>query len=973
MTRNGITTAVRWPYATGLLAAIALLLGAAGPAGAWIELDPGEDYLYDPHGVLVVDGSYVMNAGNLHIHLSNWGGLIGSYPGSRFPFSEQPSAQWPAGSGDEYLFAAGLWVGGVLLGERLVSTGQYQTEMRPLPNPEDTMYEAIGTKLVRPPGNDIASGRRFPEPNPNDDEDVDEFGRERIDEETLNGYDDDGDGLIDEDFAQIGNQMVVMTLYDNTRTAQEIFPDHTPLNIRVVQEAYAWENDQVNDFVGFEYTITNVGVTDITNIYIGLFADADVANRSNPAGYRDDLVGSFSGAVRASDGTFVPVEVGYMYDAPEEGDKLSGYMGVAFLGHATDPAGVRAPRTVGLRTFRHFSGQAPFDQGGDPTNDLERYETLSSGARDGNAPVGKEDDYRFIVAAGPFSRLRPDENLTFQVAIVLGEGLEGMLRNCAEAMLTFYGAYFDRVPNYPSLNDPSLTIQTGFNGRESIVCREDFANPAEFDQIYPDVGDPTCVSTDYLLNNFQPVQPEDLFQIPDPLNPGRTKTCVMVNMDNCFECFRRKPFPSNFYQFAPDEARCTQYDIETFWNCWQTDVDDRDKQGCTGIGGAESQVRWLVGMAPPAPGLRLWPTDRHVHLFWDNSSEVTPDVRLNEIDFQSYRIWRADNWARPFGSSLENGPGSNLWQLVAEYDMVDSFVVDYFNQQGQLVGQDTLPLGRNTGLESIRYVPRCLGDPLFAGLAEAMQEVVDNDPAGIYTDRPPLYDRLGVPLPISEPLLPWQAYPDVLDTFWTVTARPDTTYTDPDSGELVVIVGKEPKWYYEYIDPFVHNGFLYFYSVTATDHEMELIPGTNPPQYRIRGTGLAGHPSSSFDNTSPATFAQTAEERDRQGANIYVYPNPATRAALAEFQQLSPDENDPTGVRVRWANLPAARNSIKVFTLAGDLVQTIEHDGTGGYGEAGWNLISRNGQEIVSGIYLYVVQSSDSRFEDFIGKFVVVR
>ena len=973
MTRNGNSYSNSRRGLVRLATLVVLLAGVAGPAAAWMDLDPHEEQIYNnPNGVLVIDGSYVMNAGNLHVNITNIG-LIGSYPGSRWPFSESPSAQWPAGSGDEYLFAAGLWVGGVLLGERLVSTGQYQREIQAQQNPEDTIYEAIGTKLVRPPGNTAASGRRYPDPNPNDDDDVDEFGNPRIDEEILNGYDDDGDGLIDEDFAQVGNQMMVLTMYDNTRLAQEIYPDHTPLNIQVVQESYAWENDQVNDFVGFDFTITNIGVTDITSIYIGMFADSDVANRSNPAGYRDDLAGSFSGAVRSSDGSFVPVEVGYMYDAPEEGTKLPGYFGVAFLGHATDPAGIRAPRTMGLHTFRHFGAQAPFDQGGDPTNDLERYEVLSSGARDGNAPVGKEDDYRFIVAAGPFSRLRPDESLTFQVAFVMGEGLDGLLRNCAEAMLTFYGAYFDLVENLPSLNNPSIAIQTGVNGRESIVCREDFANPAEFDQIYPDVGDQTCVNTEYLLDNFEPVRPEDLFQIPDPANPGRTKTCVMVNMDNCFECFRQRPFPSNTYQFAPDEARCTQFDVENHWNCWKEDVADRDKLGCTGIGGAETQVRWLVGMAPPPPGLRLWPTDRHVHLFWDNRSEITPDVRLNQIDFQSYRIWRADNWTRPFGSSVENGPGANLWQLIAEYDVVDSFIIEHFNQQGALIGADTLPLGRNTGLEPIRYTPRALSDARFVGLAEAMQQVVDNDPDGVYAERPPLYDRVGAPVEISVPLLPWQSYPDVLDTFWAVTPRPDTTYTDPDTGELVVVAGKDATWYFEYVDPYVHNGFLYFYSVTATDHELQLVPGSDPPEYRILGAGLSGHPSSSFGDTSPATYSQTAEERARQGAMVYVYPNPATRAALEEFQQLSPDPTDPTGVKVRWANLPAARNTIKVFTLAGDLVETIEHDGTGGYGEVGWNLISRNGQEIVSGIYLYVVQSSDSRFEDFIGKFVVVR
>ena len=85
-----------------------------------------------------------------------------------------------------------------------------------------------------------------------------------------------------------------------------------------------------------------------------------------------------------------------------------------------------------------------------------------------------------------------------------------------------------------------------------------------------------------------------------------------------------------------------------------------------------------------------------------------------------------------------------------------------------------------------------------------------------------------------------------------------------------------------------------------------------------------------------------------------------------------------------FANLPASRNTISIYTLAGDLVETIEHDGTvddcpddSGFGNCGgsafWNLVSRNGQEVVSGIYLYSVESSDSAFDRVVGRFVVVR
>ena len=74
-----------------------------------------------------------------------------------------------------------------------------------------------------------------------------------------------------------------------------------------------------------------------------------------------------------------------------------------------------------------------------------------------------------------------------------------------------------------------------------------------------------------------------------------------------------------------------------------------------------------------------------------------------------------------------------------------------------------------------------------------------------------------------------------------------------------------------------------------------------------------------------------------------------------------------------FVNLPAANNIISIFTASGDLVQKVSHDGHNNGGSVSWNLISRNGQEVVSGIYLYIVKSDDSRFGDFQGRFVVIR
>ena len=923
-----------------------------GAARAWQEIsDPVEQLGYNPSGIFIQDGEYVMNVGEVQINITNWG-LIGSAYSWPSRYSHAPSCQWPAGSGNEYLFISSLWVGGVVLGERLCSTG---FEVYPLDELTSTIYEAIGNKIVRPAGNPLARGNRDPMPGPDDD------GDGLIDEETLNGLDDDGDGLIDEDFGQIGNQMFVLTNYDNTGLAREQNPDHVPMNLEIVQTTFQWENDQVDDFVGFDYKITNVGVTDVEQAFIGFFSDSDIGPRGGGNTANDDMAGSWPethgspGLVRASDGSFVPIQVGYMYDAADEG-RLDGYFGIVFLGHDVDPAGVRAPRNVGMRTFQSFAGQTGFEQGGEPGNDDERYQLLSAPLEewDNDTQPGREADFRILVSAGPFEIVPPGESLNFQVGMVVGSGLgnsdggKGLLAHCAEAALTWYGIYVQGITSVET--EAGNVFDPGQRGRETLLCREDFDtgtvdNP--WDNFRPDYMDDSCLDPEWVLNQ-QGLTDDDRFSWEVD---GITKTCAMFNMDNCFECARQLGYICGLEDF-----------VEERWTCNQ--LNNPETAGCTGIDGLDKQIHWLVGMAPPPPGLRLWATDSRVHIFWDDKSMVTPDIRLQELDFESYRIWRADNWDRPFGTSVTNGPASTLWQMVAEYDIVNNYVSA--RNIGGVTQLDTIPLGANTGLGDVAYRPTSLDNPLFVGLGDSMQVVVDRDPQNRQPVRPPVRDANGIPNEYFPLIGAWETYPDVLDTFWAVTARPQ------DASQVPPQVAKHGTKYFQYVDRAIHNGFIYFYSVTATDHA--LLPQNNELGINLPvGTGLVGDPGSSFSNIVPGTASQSAADREKFGVNIYVYPNPATRDALEEYQELKPNSDDPTGVRVTFTNLPEARNAVKIYTVAGDLVQTIDHSGVEGSGHVSWNLMSRNGQEIVSGVYLYTVQSEDSRFEDYVGKFVVVR
>ena len=888
--------------ATVLAAVGAIHMLAPDPAHAEYEGPEPFEIPVDKYsaGTLALEGQFVHNVGELQINITNWG-LIGSRPGTNGSYAEAPSAMWPAGSGVDYLWAAGLWIGAIRNGVPLVSTGQFTPELMSIPDdPLDTVWETQ---------HGADGGNRYPDAGVDDDQDGE------LDEDPLNGIDDDGDGLIDEDFMAIGNQMFSLSMRDNSALVTQLWPEHEPLGIRVDQRSYQWESNDVDDFVGFQFDIVNIGTEPLTDMYIGFFADSDVGLRGSGSISEDDLPGFFSGSVRAADKSLVPINVAYMYDADGDGGVAPGFFGIFFLEHPTDPAkGASAPRSVGASSFHTFAGSRSFDRGGDPTNDAERYELLSSDSIDSTPALFNEklaNDYRLLLGAGPFRSVEEGETVGFNAAMVVGEGLYGLLQHSADAGLAYYGAWFNRDGDFAS----------GQGGRETEICASDFGSTAG-----------------------------------NPLNPIYT---MFINPCDTIGGGISFPIKSRWL----DKEGC----IWVNGDCWF----ERSRLRWTGVGGREHFVSWLVELPPVAPALRTWEANNRTHIFWNNFSQLVPDDLLQFVDFESYRIWRADGWDRPFGTSIENGPASALWSLIAEFDVVNFFEDRRVVDREEVV--EYHPLGSNTGLDMASYIPRMfrpgtdeyeessgarelvakiLEDPEFSFLGPTM------DPAEFMRFSSGTGQLTAVGVKYPEIANYANAY-DVIDTaYWDET-------------------GVE---FFEYVDEDVFNGFAYFYAVTATDFETRAGPG-GPV---ITGHGTESDPQGNFDFATPRFAPQTADARERDGQDIFVFPNPATPATLSEFSQFSPNSDDPTGVRVMFANLPESRNTITIYTLAGDIVQVIEHDGTLadcpdglGYGNCGggafWNLVSRNGQEVVSGIYLYSVESASSAFDRVVGRFVVIR
>jgi hypothetical protein len=198
--------------------------------------------------------------------------------------------------------------------------------------------------------------------------------------------------------------------------------------------------------------------------------------------------------------------------------------------------------------------------------------------------------------------------------------------------------------------------------------------------------------------------------------------------------------------------------------------------------------------------------------------------------------------------------------------------------------------------------------------------------------------------------------PDSLNGEAPLAAVTDTTvpYDFIRYGQKHYPIGR-----YRLTDPNVLNGFSYVYLVTAVASRVVQVGGAlgQTRTDRVESPLAASIDSIVVPQITPATAA----------GRVWVVPNPYRASAPWERPAVP---GDVFTRHVDFMGLPRAPCVIKIWTLAGDLVARLDHDGTGGSGEAAWNLISRNGQDIESGVYLFTVDSKEGHQ---IGKFVIIR
>ncbi|HTK80927.1 MAG TPA: hypothetical protein VL633_01410 [Bacteroidota bacterium] len=119
-----------------------------------------------------------------------------------------------------------------------------------------------------------------------------------------------------------------------------------------------------------------------------------------------------------------------------------------------------------------------------------------------------------------------------------------------------------------------------------------------------------------------------------------------------------------------------------------------------------------------------------------------------------------------------------------------------------------------------------------------------------------------------------------------------------------------------------------------------------------------------FTTTSPKVDQAKAALDIR---NIAVVPNPYVGAASWEPQSATVGRGDR---RIYFIHLPG-KCTIRIFTMSGHLVQTLEHDSSIDDGQESWDLVSRDGMNIAFGVYVYQVDAPN--MGTFIDKFAVMK
>ncbi len=940
------------------------------------------------------DENRVHNAGKMWMNITNYGYFGNDGPSQSDaltdpcppPGSWAPQCELPGGSGQQYLFQGGLWIGALIEEE-----GFFTTRV------------SVGTDGWQNPSiNEFHAGER---------------GGNGIHERSnrpgfTNCF---GEQVYDSFAVSDQDYLAVMTDTLTDRFFVRNDPDdgpHRPLGIKITQTSYSFSQAFAEDFILIDYEIENIASNFLKNVYVGLYVDSDCGVRGDLDEHTDDVCGFIREVEEVSaqgDTTNIRIDVAWIAD--NDGYENTSFGGPLYIPHVTGTRVIRAPNPRLFTSFNWYNpnGNVELDYGpaweayanrdsmgmnwtadyGTPEGDAHKYQLMSNG----------EFDFWQTSVLDHFNQLVPPDT-----------NLYGNSRGQTWSRLG--------LPTAETATDIANGYDTRYLLSWGPLGIYDFTDGAGNDIYRLNPGERFKMTIAYVGGEYfhDPNNPQTVPGIPDTSKFDFTD--LKLNARWAKDVYDNRMFDTPIFDWGLDgdptvvDEDGSQGDglLDTGDGWYGEDVGTDGLFGVLAIGVDSVLVKYFVGSGQLGQ-------NAEIEVGWYKGPDEDGTERNGRID----NVTNAALNTRPlFPASSEDN--------IIPPDLVYAFNVFHPLQlnrwdMGWMSGNQIMDMG--DGIPDFTGPP----PPPIPALLDCVPNTFNaaQHQGGIVRTGNCFIGGLGYEFSGNDVIIRWSR-----------SSSENETYRDPFSREQdfegyrihMATVNQENN--FELLAQYDRIDFAYFavgtdsmmtVPVTDTtgfprDSTIRGVTGTlkavgsntgfaeiESPyegvyQFRIPATKLApryyavtafdfGDPKSGL---TPLTTRATANAvllapAGSPGREVTVVPNPYrayqdyTRAYRGQSWE---NQNDgtrdfypQTDRRIEFMNLPE-RCLIRIFTTSGDLVQVIPHNVDGdrsswaSLNSEKWDLNSRNNQQVVAGLYLFSVEDlSDHSYST--GKFVIIR
>ncbi len=699
------------------------------------------------------------------------------------------------------------------------------------------------------------------------------------------------------------------------------------LGLEVTHTMYQWNYCYNEDFVFVVVDITNRSTEDFAEFAFGLYVDIDVGG---PDGTGEN--GRLSDLIDYD--TAENLAWTYDFDGYDEGWRSeTGIMGTKLL---------QTPDDIGMTSIRNQDWALL------PDDDVGRFEFINSNQFD--TPLDTTDQFYMQCVRG--INLTAGKTVRVVYALIAGEDEADFFDNAATAQLLYDNNFIGPEPP-PT---PSLTARAG--DRKTYLSWNKLAEQGT---------DPMSGDNDF--RGYKLYRSDDQGKTWGKIDYNTGNDCLTIDYDPLATWTVNAAGDPTAHSFIDTGL----YNGVEYWYCLAAfDAGDTVAgidvlQSGFGVAGGAPNIIAATPRDNPLGYVAADATVEHTNLAMGGLSDgaIVPEV-----------LDRTATTGDRYEVRFSDTPVKTVWHLI-NTETGDTVLADQ-----QTYGGDPnlyeIAEGLRVYVEEGDPVPRALTQTSFSGADTTLLVgefyghalvALTGDPTWV-TGNQPLRDNYeirftgdssraaymmdlytGVDVPYWVDLEIWNVTRNERVSVGVWDSDDDGVWEGADGEPIAVIdVAYDPA---QWVTPLA---FPYFYSWMFEFDTDGFNPSTGDV-FTIEGAPLNG-PNDVF------SFRLGAVDAGAVGPNldsIRVVPNPY----FARYSSMV--ETEPGESVMEFQNLPD-RCTVRIYTLAGDLVNTLENDD--GDGVVRWDLLSNNRQQIASGIYYYYVESP---YGNHMGRFAVVK